>query len=395
MRSAASLTEKFKDEMKAAYAAEDPVSFTAAAMGLKEFALTAIAGGFHHAGSQALSELCHRMEDVVAHRKEDRPDQRGRVSQEFVMAVMPLFGINSREVSQNLGTSSQIDDYLFSSKINFAEMTYDNVFGTFMFYALRRNLFDEFVTGFGGACSELLQRQTYALNRTGVRVADCFRYSEQTTLLRVFERIGNAGLTMPELPKELDEMLATALTNLCVGDASSLTYPHIKGMQAGGLHKSVNAALRNVYSLVFNLDTVALGAKTLEDSAYFLGMNSKSSHGPNLVRELIGYDPVDVRKAMHPMTYKQSACNPANLLKSCAEYISSPDYQPGDLPVINVLLETAYAKIKKTHKFKRDERDFEVFRVHLSAAGIPNQIQFKLPMIKDHKARILEIEMGM
>lgn len=395
MRSTVSLTEKFCDEMKSAYAAGDPVSFTAAALSMKEVALNAVAGGFHEAGSTALKALSHRLDDVIAHKPEDRTKQHGRTSTEFVAAVMPLFGINSREVANNLGASDQIDDYCFEHKINFKEMTYDHVFSTFMFHALRRNLIDEFVTGFGGACSELLDRQAYALSRSDEKVADCFRYSEQTTLLRVFERIGETGTPMVVLPPELDEKLATALSNLCLGDSSTLRPGHIKAMQAGGLHKSVNAALRNVYSLPFTLEDIPLGPRDLEDKAYFLGMNSKAFHGPNLVRELIGHEPAEIRRALHPMSYKQSACNPANLLKSCGAYIKSPDYQPEHLDVLNVLMENAFTKIKKTHKLKRNERDYEVFRVHLSSAGIPDQIQFKLPMIRDHKAQILEIEMGM
>lgn len=394
MRSTETLSIRYSDEMGIACKAEDPVAFTQAAVSLREVALKAIAEGFHAAGAKALMRLSIGLQEVVVVRP-DKPGYGGKSSVDFVSAVMPLFGVNSPEVSNNLGVSPEIDDYLVKNKVNFDELAFDHLSSVFTFYGVKHGLVDEFITGYGGLCGDLLQRQQNEYEISGSETGDCYNLNTQYTLIRVFERMSHEGLPVPALPDEVDEMLSSALTNLCVGSAASFKSAQYEAMHAAGLHRSINAALMNTSRPEFNLDQVELQGLSLVQATYILGLNCNRFHGPNLVRNLLKYSPERVDTAMHPMSYKQSICNPENLMKSCADFIKSPDYRPEHFDVVRVLLENAFEKVKKHHKFKKNERDFEVYRVKLNDAGIPDHFQFQLPMIRDAKGKILEIEMGL
>ncbi|MBI6882719.1 hypothetical protein [Pseudomonas putida] len=393
MRSTITLARKYSAEMKAAYEAGDSISFVDAATSLKAVALRAISSGFREVGSDALESLCEGMGMIQAVLPTDFVSHRGRVSVDFLSTVMPIFGNNSREAAVNLGASYLTDEYILAEKVNFQEMAYDHLFGTFLYHALRNRQVDDFIVGLRSACSDLLDRQVDSFASNGEKKCDCYRYNEQVTLLRVFEKAGKNSVEIPALPEDLDDLLASALKNLCHGEGSSFSEDALKAMQAAGLHKSIRAALKNVYSVRFNLDDVEIIGMTLDDAANALGMNCYNFYGPNLVKNIAKYEPDEVKKAMHPMSYKQSACKPDNLMSSCSAYINSDDFAPESIDVLNVLLECAFSKWKKTALEKG--KDFELFRSRLTAFNIPDRIQFKLPMLKDMRVKILESEMGM
>lgn len=395
MRATSTLTKQKSEQLKAAYAANDPVGFTEAAVSLRAAAIEAIELGYYSDGLTALQGLNEALRGIVAERPGDPTHGTPRTTQEFVAAVMPLFGMNSPEVSANLSLNQEIDDFLVATKIDFDQLPFDYSMGTFLFHALRLGMVEEFTTAFSGACEKLLSRQDAALEKNKSSTADCFRNSEQNVLIRVFERLDKSGIQVSGIAPSIDDKLALVLSRLSVGDSAHMGEAHLKGMQSAGMHNSLKAALRNVWSVGFNLDGHDFVGLTLSDSAYLLGMNSRMYHGPRLVRNLVNEDPDAVRKAVHPFSHKRSVCTPKHLLKSCAEYIVSADFQPEHMPVINVLMENAWDKIKKTTDFSKEGLPFEVWRAHLNAAGIPNSIQFKLPMIRDNKGAIIENELGM
>lgn len=394
MRSTETIAIRLAEEMSVACKAEDPVAFTEAAIKLREMALRAIAEGFHAAGAKALMKLSVALQDVVIIRP-GKPGYGGRSSAEFVSAVMPLFGTNSAEVCANLGGCTEVDEYLVRNKLNFDELGFDHLSSTFLFYGLKHGLVDEFIAGYGGFCGDLLQRQNNGYEIPGGGESDCYNLNAQYTLIRVFERLIQEGVSIPKLPEALDETLATSLTQLSAGSAASLKFAHYQAMHAAGLHRSINAALRNTSRPEFNIDQVELIGLGCFQAAHILGLNCNRFHGPNLVKNLLQYPLERVEDAIHILSYKNSICNPANLMKSCAEFIKGDDYRSEHFELIRVLLECALANEKKHHVFKKNERDFELFRVKLNDAGIPDQFQFQLPMIRDSKAKILEIEMGL
>lgn len=395
MRSTVDLTQRYTEAMKAAYKATDSVSFTVAALGLKEAALAAIAGGYHSEGATALNGLSEGLECVVCKRSGDRSHMLDRTTPEFLAAVMPLFGVNSREVAQNMGVSPEIDDYLLNNKIDFSQISYSHKMSSFMFHCLRLGLVDEFVAGYGGACDDLRSKQLASLQISDARVGDPFRYCEQTTLLQVFQMLSDASVPVPSLPEALDDKLSNVLSELCGGDSSVLRIGHFRAMRAAGLEKSIRAAMGNIYSSEFDLGQAAWSDLSVKDAVHMLGINCYKYSGASLVQHLVGHDPKAVRDAMHPVTYKASACKPENLLRSCAAYAQSEMYQPQDIPVLLALMESAYVKVKRSQKLKKGEGDFEVFHEHMSKAGVPMWLQLKIPMIRDNKGAILEHDLGM
>lgn len=379
----------------AAYAVNDPIGFTEAAISLRAAAIQAVEYGYYSHGMTALQGLYEALRGVVAERPGDPSHGTPRTTQEFVSAVMPLFGINSPEVSANLGLNPEIDDYLVATKIDFSQLPLDYSMGTFLFNAVRLGMIDEFVTAFSGACDNLLARQDAALEKNKSSTADCFRNAEQNVLIRVFERMDKGGLALSGITPRIDDKLALVFGRLSVGDSAHVGESHLKGLQKAGMHKSAIAALKNTWSVGFNLDPYEFVGLSLIDCAHLLGMNSRIYSGPRLVKNLVGEDPAAMRKAVHHLSHKRRVCSPKNLLRSCAEYIESADFKPEHMAVINVLLENAWEKIKKTADFNKEGKPFEVWRKHLNDAGIPNSIQFKLPMIRDNKGAIIENELGM
>lgn len=395
MRATATAVNQYAELMKVAYVANDPIGFTEAAVKLRSAAMQSVESGYYSDGARALQALSEALRGVIAQRPGDPTHGNHRTTQAFVSVVMPLFCINSTEVAANLGLSPEIDDYLISNKVNFKQLTVDYSFSDFLRHALRRGLVDEFVTAFCDACSDLLSRQDAALEINQKSSADCFRYAEQNMLLKVFEKLEREGLQARGLTQAMDEKLALVLSRLHPGDAAHFSLNHLRGMQQAGMHVSLKAALQNTWSVSFNLDDVEFQGLKLEESAYLLGMNCRMHHGPNLIRNLVDYDPESVRKAMHTMSLKKSVCNPKKLLRSCADFIKTQDFRPENMAVIHVLMENAWEKIKKITDFHKSGKPFEVWRANLNEAGIPDSVQFKLSMIRDNKAAILESELGM
>jgi hypothetical protein len=395
MRMAATYTNQQSEQLKAAYLANDPIGFTEAAVRLRSSALEAVESGYYSDGASALQELSQALNGVLAQRPGDPTHGNTRTTQAFVAVVMPLFGVNAAEVAANLGLSPEIDDYLIANKVNFKQLRSDYSLSTFLYHAMRLGLVDEFVTAFGDACDDLLSRQDAALAINKKSAADCFRYAEQNVLIHVFEKLFRQGVPATGVTQAMDEKLALVLSRLCTGDAAHLSLNCVKGMQQAGMHVSLKAALQNTWSVNFNLDDIEFQGLTLDEAACFLGMNSRMHHGFNLIRHLVDHDPGSVRKAMHTMSHKKSVCTPKHLLRSCADFISSPEFKTENMAVIHVLMENAWEKIKKITDFQKAGKPFEVWRAHLNEAGIPNSIQLTLPLIRDNKGAILENELGM
>jgi hypothetical protein len=395
MRMIATYTSQQAEQLKAAYLANDPVGFTEAAVGLRSAAVQAVESGYYSDGARSLQALSEALKAVIAQRPGDPTHGNHRTTQEFVSAVMPLFGINSTEVAANLGLSPEIDDYLIANKVDFNQLRNNYSLSIFLLHAMRLGLVDEFVTAFGDACGDLLSRQDAALAINKTSTADCFRYAEQSTLIMVFDKLARAGIPAVGITQAMDEKLALVLSRLCTGDAAHFNLHCLKGMQQAGMHLSLKAALQNTWSVSFNLDDIEFQCLTLDEAACFLGMNSRMQHGPNLIRHLVDHDPGSVRKAMHTMSHKKSVCTPKYLLRSCADFINSPAFKPENMAVIHVLMENAWEKIKKITDFQKAGKPFEVLRAHLKEAGIPNSIQQTFPLIRDNKGAILENELGM
>lgn len=395
MRMTASHTNQEAEQLKAAYVANDPIGFTEAAVRLRSVALQAVESGYYADGARALQALSEALGAVVAQRPGDPTHGNPRTTQAFVSVVMPLFGINAIEVAANLGLSPEIDDYLIVNKVNFKQLRSDYSLSTFLLHAMRLGLVDEFVTAFGDACDDLLSRQDSALAINKASTADCLRYSEQNVLIKVFEKLDREGIPAVGFTQAMDEKLALVLSRLCTGDAAHFSLNCLKGMQQAGMHVSLKAALQNTWSVNFNLDDIEFQGLTLEEAACFLGMNSRTHHGLNLVRHLVDHDPRSVRKAMHIMSHKNSVCTPKHLLRSCADFINSPEFKLENMAVIHVLMENAWEKIKKITDFQKAGKPFEVWRAYLNEASIPNSIQITSTLIRDNKGAILENELGM
>lgn len=395
MRMIATYTNQQSEQMKAAYAVNDPIGFTESAVRLRSAALQAVESGYYSDGARALQALSEVLKAVIAQRPGDPKLGNHRTTQEFVSAVMPLFCINSAEVAANLGLSPEIDDYLIANKVNFKQLRNDYSLSIFLCNAMRLGLVDEFITAFGDACDDLLSRQDAALAIDKASTSDCFRYTEQKKLIMVFDKLERAGIQAAGITKAMDDKLALVLSRLCTGDSAHLSLNCVKGMQQAGMHASMKAALQNNWSVNFNLDDIEFQYLMLDEAACFLGMNSRMHHGPNLIRHLVDHDPGSVRKAMHTMSHKKSVCTPKHLLRSCADFINSPEFKQENMAVIHVLMENAWEKIKKITDFQKAGKPFEVWRAHLNEAGIPNSIQITFPLIRDNKGAILENEMGM
>jgi hypothetical protein len=394
MRHTSSLTKQYAHDMTASYAANDPVSFTAAAMALKDVALKAIAEGFHGEGAGALTLFSERMGQVKGKVPEGSLDTHGVCTAEFASAVMPLFGVNSTETANNLGISDEIDRYLMSKKIRFSEITYGWKFSTLMFHSLRLGMIDEFIEGYTGVCDELSRLQDLEFKIKGADTGESSSYGVQHTLLNVFGKLYKYGIDSQNL-STIDEALAAVLNRLCHGNGGGLPTGHAVIMRDAGIRRSLMSALKNVYSVSFDLESFGVKPATPEEAAYILGLNCHKFHGPLLIKNLIGVDPETVRKAMHAMSHKSSACDPKNLMLSCKDYIESDDYRGEHLAVLNVLLENAWAKLKKSYRPKAGEASYEGFRKAMTDAGIPDRIQFKLPMLRANKVKLLESEMGL
>ncbi|MBI6885777.1 hypothetical protein [Pseudomonas putida] len=396
MRAAPDLIKKYGIAMKAAYEAEDSVSFLEGGYALKKIAGEAVAGGFIEIASAAFQALSDSLKIVRGFRPDEGLPGRGAGRRlPFIASIMPLFGVNGPESALNLGLTPEIDDYLLSEKINFESLGPTLCLSSIMAHCMRKGLLDKVEQGYASACAELLRQQLEAkpLADSQKRDIDCLQYVMGGYMVRAFEAVHDQQMTWVSFGCEFDEQLATVLRNCESGTRVAMTESRAKGMQMACLSKSLEAAILISRSFNFDMNEVELlNHPSLEVAARMLVMNCKSTFGPQLVQKMAEMDPGLVDAEMHQYLSKDYEYQPMNLIRSCSGFIESDGYKSHHQDLVVVLLENACAKINRGLQPK--SKDYEVFRDYMTRAGIPDSIQFKIRVLQSNKNKLIELDLG-